>query len=445
MTLNPGGVERLYLDFDSFFASAEQHFNSALRGRPVGVVPLDSPHTGCIAISREAKALGVKGNASIKDARRLVPEIVFVVARPDVYVRLHDRILDAIESCVPVAHVRSIDEVVCHLLPCGANERAILAQQIKATLRTQFSDVLTCSIGFAPTELLAKIAAEMEKPDGHVHLVMSDLPARLQDLPLQKLPGVSDGMMGRLNAADIHDFRALWDMAPKQARSIWGNVEGERFWYELHGIHAQRPATVKRMFSHSRMLPRDWRGTDELRSCARQLTMSAARRLRRARMRATTLTLSFRGGPRPMSNGRDPKLRWLQDVGCLPSRDDHTFLRLLSHALTQFQSDTPFSPRSVAVTLHGLTDEAVLSVDLFSGIAEAGGPSADDQKKVWEGLSDMTDDLRRRFGPSAISLGSDREVPGGYLGGKIAFGRIPDKADFGTAPVADGDTHFCSF
>ncbi|WP_338151132.1 hypothetical protein [Roseivivax marinus] len=60
------GIERLYLDFDSFFAAAEQHFNADLRGRPVGVVPLDSPHTSCIAVSRQAKARGVKSGASIR-------------------------------------------------------------------------------------------------------------------------------------------------------------------------------------------------------------------------------------------------------------------------------------------------------------------------------------------------------------------------------------------
>ncbi|MBM2343399.1 type VI secretion protein ImpB, partial [Marivita cryptomonadis] len=66
-------VERLYLDFDSFFASAEQHFNAELRGRPLGVVPLDSPHTGCIAVSREAKARGVKSGATIRAARQVIP------------------------------------------------------------------------------------------------------------------------------------------------------------------------------------------------------------------------------------------------------------------------------------------------------------------------------------------------------------------------------------
>ncbi|SEQ89520.1 DNA polymerase-4, partial [Loktanella sp. DSM 29012] len=105
------GIERLYLDFDSFFASAEQHFNPDLRDRPLGVIPLDSPHTGCIAVSRQAKALGVKSGATIAKAREIIPDMIFVVARHDVYVRLHKRILDVIETVVPVVHVRSIDEV----------------------------------------------------------------------------------------------------------------------------------------------------------------------------------------------------------------------------------------------------------------------------------------------------------------------------------------------
>ena len=114
--------ERLYLDFDSFFASAEQHFNPALRGRPVGVIALDSAHTGCIAVSREAKRLGVKANVPARDARLLVPDMIFVVARPDIYVRLHKRILAAIETVLPIQHVRSIDEVVCALLPSEGRE-----------------------------------------------------------------------------------------------------------------------------------------------------------------------------------------------------------------------------------------------------------------------------------------------------------------------------------
>jgi DNA polymerase-4 len=86
-------IERLGLDFDSFFATAEQHFNPALRDRPIVVVPLDTINTGCIAISREVKARGLKSNASIRDAQRFIPDMIFVVARHDVYVRLHRRII----------------------------------------------------------------------------------------------------------------------------------------------------------------------------------------------------------------------------------------------------------------------------------------------------------------------------------------------------------------
>ena len=91
------GIERLYLDFDSFFASAEQHFNPDIRSRPVGVVPMDSPHASCIAVSREAKARGVKTGATIVAAREIIPDMIFVVARHDVYVRLHKRILEVID------------------------------------------------------------------------------------------------------------------------------------------------------------------------------------------------------------------------------------------------------------------------------------------------------------------------------------------------------------
>jgi DNA polymerase-4 len=260
------GVERLYLDFDSFFASAEQHFNPSLRGKPVGVVPLDSPTTSCIAVSQEAKALGVKSGARITDARALVPDMIFVVARHDVYVRLHNRILDVIDTCLPIASVRSIDEVVCHLTASEAAEGPGLSKRIKAALAAKFSAGLTCSIGMAPTELLAKIGAEMHKPNGFALIQAEDLPAALDHLALKKLPGVADGMIGRLNRSGVYTFADLWGLAPKQARAIWKSVEGERFWNGLHGYHFERPETVKSMFGHSRVLPKEWRNPEQAKS-----------------------------------------------------------------------------------------------------------------------------------------------------------------------------------
>ena len=116
----PGGVERLYIDFDSFFATAEQHLQPHLRGRPVGVIPIDTPNTGLIAASREAKRLGIKRGMWVREARTVCPDIALVAARHEKYVALHKEIVRAVERVLPVAAVRSIDEMVCALAANGA-------------------------------------------------------------------------------------------------------------------------------------------------------------------------------------------------------------------------------------------------------------------------------------------------------------------------------------
>ena len=439
-------VERLYLDFDSFFATAEQHFNPALRGRPVGVVPLDSPNTSCIAISREAKTRGLASGVSIREARSKIPDMIFVVARHDVYVRLHHRILESIEECLPIAHVRSIDELVCHLLPKQAAEGNMLAERIKSELAKRFSDVLTCSIGMASTELLAKIAAEQHKPDGICTIHDNDMPQILNHMPLRQLPGISDGIERRLEKARVHTFAELWQLGPKQCRAIWHNVEGERFWNELHGNHAERPETQKRMFGHSRMLPGDWRSAAKVSICARQLCMSAGRRLRRTQWRATRLTLSFRGVKTHLQrNEKLARLHWMEELPFAAARDDHTFLQALRTGLANSETSLTFAPHSVSVTLHGLVDTALTTSDMFDTQMDDNATRTPEQERhKWEKLSDVMDRLRADYGPMAITLGPRDEIPGGYVGAKIAFGRIPDSTDFNSNPVPDGATHFCS-
>ncbi|MEE4210350.1 MAG: hypothetical protein V2I43_13925 [Parvularcula sp.] len=430
----------LYLDFDSFFASAEQHFNPSLRGKPIGVVPLDVRGTGCIAISREAKALGVPGNVSVIKARAAAPDMVFVVARPDTYVRLHHKILAATETCLPVASVRSIDELVCELLPSEQVRAIDLARQIKTTLLHEFSEALTCSIGLAQTELLAKIAAEMNKPDGLVVFDQKALPKKIADLPLGDIPGISSGIAARLAAANIRDSLALWNMSAKQCRALWGSIEGERFWNALHGLPYERPETEKRMFGHSRMLPLDWRSPDKVHDCARQLLLSAARRLRRHDLRASKLTLSARGGGYRSERRRKPDdKRWNCEISIRPASDDRALLHGLAQATATYQREVRFAPRSISVVLHGLADAKVVQGELFAPL-ECGHSQ---ERARSERLSSALDQLRERHGPVAATMGMHASMPGGYLGGKIAFGRIPDSEDFNEPASADHETHFC--
>ncbi len=411
----PTHTEKLYLDFDSFFASAEQQLNPALQGRPVAVVPLDSPHTSVIAASRQAKPFGIKTGTSVAEAKQKCPDIVFIEARPDIYVKLHNRILETIERCVPIAAVRSIDEVACNLLQSEARDASGLAARIKRALHDEIGPILTCSIGISVNELLAKIAAEMDKPDGFVLLDHADLPGRLFDLELRDLPGISKGMTARLGEAGVSDIRGLWDLAPKHARAIWNSVEGERFVAALHGYAVEKPETIKRMFGHGRNLPPDWRAPEKVLQCARLLSLSAARRLRRSHYRAGAMsyTVGVRRDSRVTLEGQ-----------FRPARDDHTFLNCLNdlHA-KMIAAGEMRNISSVTVVLHDLSAEEEASRDLFDTGASVR------QRGQWERVSDVLDKIRVRHGSKALNLGPNNG-PGNYIGSKIAFGRIPEPEDF---------------
>lgn len=414
----PAGLETLYLDFDSFFASAEQLLQPGLRGRPVGIVPLESAATSLIAVSREAKAVGIRTGTKVREARRLCPDIVLIAARHDVYVRLHRRIVDVIDSVVPVKAVRSIDEMVSTLLDNEQARALDLARDIKAALARQIGPTLTCSIGLAPNELLAKIGAEMNKPDGLVAILPEGLPGRILHLPLTDIPGIASGNADRLARAGVIDMTGLWALAPKQLRAIWGGVEGERFWALLHGYAMERPPTRRGMFGHSRILPWDWRDTDCTRDCARLLLVKAARRMRRDGYAARLLTLSLRA-----EDGQ----RWSTEKELVPAcREDHTVLEALNElfgrAKRQYRARRS---KSVAVMLHGLVRQEEAGADLFTTAAEDGN------RARWGRLADVGDRLSARYGRDILTLGLQHQPPGGYAGGKIAFGRIPDLADFG--------------
>lgn len=414
----PIGLETLYLDFDSFFASAEQLLRPELRGRPIGVIPLESEATSLIAASREAKTYGIKTGTKVRDARLICPDIRLVPARHDVYVRLHRRIVAVVDTVVPVRAVRSIDEMTATLLDNEQTRAPDLARQIKGALAAQIGPSLTCSIGLAANELLAKIGAEMNKPDGLVVLLPADLPGKLLHLPLTDIPGIAQGNAERLARAGISDMAGLWNLAPKQARAIWGGVEGERFWALLHGFALEREPTRRGMFGHSRVLPWNWRSPDCTRDCARLLLAKAARRMRREGYAARALTLSLKS-----EDGQ----RWSAEKPLIPAcREDHAILAVLNGLFQQARrAYTPRRSKSVAVMLHGLVRHDELRNDLFVDAVQQAS------RDKWERLAELGDSLSARYGRDILTLGLQPQPPGGYAGGKIAFGRIPDLADFG--------------
>jgi DNA polymerase IV len=170
-------VQWLFLDLNAFFASCEQQENPVLRGQPVIVVQTLTDSAVAIAASYAAKAFGIKTGTLMREARQLCPAVIPVQANHRLYTEYHERILKAVDTCLPVEKVCSIDEMACRLM---GTERQVavareLAVKVKRALREQVGECLTCSVGIAPNVFLGKVGSDLQKPDGLVVITNDDL------------------------------------------------------------------------------------------------------------------------------------------------------------------------------------------------------------------------------------------------------------------------------
>ena len=100
-------LNAIYVDFNSYFASVEQQLRPELRGKPIGVLAVMAETTCCIAASYEAKAFGIKTGTGVRDARKMCRDIIFVEARPPLYVEYHHKLIEIVESCTHVCQSAS--------------------------------------------------------------------------------------------------------------------------------------------------------------------------------------------------------------------------------------------------------------------------------------------------------------------------------------------------
>ena len=410
-----GALRYLVLDLNAYFASVEQQENPRLRGRPVAVVPMaDTDSTCAIAASYEAKRQGVTTGTRIYEARRLCPGLITVPARHDLYVDYHGRLMAEIANHLPIHKEMSIDEAACRLIgsECEPENARKIARAIKAGIRLRVGECLSCSIGIAPSMLLAKIASNMEKPDGLVVLEAKDLPGRLLDFKLTDLPGIALNREAYLKRAGVTDIAAFWALAPKEARMVWGSVGGERYWYELHGFDLPEFATARRSIGHSRVLAPAMRTPVRARLVARALLLKAAVRLRRYGYAAGGLGLSARS---------EWRSRFIEETNFAPTQDSFLLLNRLD-ALWR-RNEPRESLILVSIWLTRLTPVETRARDLFIARRPDGLTRGE---ALWRAI----DKLGRKYQGGIVAPASQRGLSLQYLGAKIAFTRVPDSIEF---------------
>lgn len=401
----------LFLDMNSFFASVEQHDRPELRGRPVAVIPTETEHTCCIAASYDAKRRGVTVGTMVRDARKLCPGIAIVKARPDFYVDMHKRLMKITERHAPITKRYSIDEWAIRLVGREHAPDAALdiGRAIKDDFR-RFGPCLTCSVGIAPTRLLAKIACELRKPDGLTVLDTADLPDALEHLDLTDLPGISRGMLARLHRHGVRTIRQLWDLSKPMARQAWGSVQGEHWWLGFHGIDAPEVKTHRSSMSHAHVLPPEFRSDRGAHGIMTRLLHKAAARLRYHGYFAHGLHASVR---------YEADHRWSDGIDLPACQDTRTvlqhFQRLWDRRPDVFSSGQAGAPKHVSIALTGLTADSQTTPILF--------PQATRDRR----LAAAMDQLNRSFGTHTVYFAGMHHFRH-PMDDKIAFGRVPDEA-----------------
>jgi DNA polymerase-4 len=415
----------LFVDLNSYFASCEQEARPELRGRPVGVVPMMADTTCCIAASYEAKAFGVRTGTIVADAKRLCPDIVLVEARHELYTEFHHRIVEAVESCVPVTAVCSIDEMACRLI---GRERPLLAaidlgMRVKATIRERVGTMLRSSVGLATNRYLAKIASDMEKPDGLVALPLDLLPEALRQLTLRDLPGIGAKTEKRLNDKGIRTMEQLLALDCEQAGQLWGSVWGERLWHWLRGEDFDMSETEHlKSISHQHVLAPDMRTAEKAWAVAHKLLHKAAMRLRANGLWAGTIGLAIGFAPLPgesnaVSNFGVPKRGWKGEIKLSECQDNQTLIAALTRLWATKPKGSEFDhPYFIGVHLGELVPDRLHSLNLFDGLE-------DTQSRTR--LLAIMDQLNNKYGMSTLApatmLTAYKAAPT-----RIAFHSIPD-------------------
>ncbi|HSG93384.1 MAG TPA: DNA polymerase [Methylotenera sp.] len=400
-------LNALYVDFNSYFASVEQQLVPALRGKPIGVLAVMAETTCCIAASYEAKAFGVKTGTIVSDARKLCPDIVFVEARPPVYVEYHHKLIEMVESCTHVEKVLSIDEMVCkltgsHQLPENALK---LAAKIKQVLARNAGDYIKCSIGIAPNTYLAKVASNMQKPDGCVLIQPHELPQRLFGLKLRDLNGIGKQMEARLARYKITTVEQLYAANRQQLQTAWGSIEGERMYDKLRGLEPYYVKNARSSLGHSHVLPPEQRNEAGVRAVLHRLLQKACMRMRSYDLLASRVSakIKFRNMP-----------SWTMESAISPTDNTLQLIDALEQFL-QHYPNTKHEPYAVGISFSALVTAEEAARDLFQITP------LENVKK----LNKAIDTLNLKFGKNTIYFGGAhdalKDAPM-----RIAFNHIPD-------------------
>ncbi|MEQ8839165.1 MAG: hypothetical protein RID07_20335, partial [Lacipirellulaceae bacterium] len=278
-----------------------------------------------------------------------------------------------------------------------------LATQVKQAIYDQVGECLRSSIGIAPNPFLAKIASNMQKPDGLVLIGKDELPERLYPLELEDLPGIGRNMHRRLQKCGIRTVRQLCSLSRQEMKLAWKSILGEQYWLMLRGDVYQKKEPVRRTVGHSHVLPPSLRNDEGSYAVLVRLLHKAAARLRRMKCSASRMEIKLKYLGEMPSWKVKPYLGRVQDT-----------CTLLHHLNRHWQQRPPGgTPLQAAITLLDIRPAAQIPLPLF------------EEDRRGKRATEAMDLVNEKLGLNSLyfaSMHDTREA----APMRIAFTRIPD-------------------
>lgn len=284
----------MHIDMDAFYASVEQKDNPELRGKPV-IVGGSGMRGVVSASSYEARKFGVRSAMPTFQAKRLCPQGIFVAGRMWRYKEVSREVMEVLHSFSPLVEQASVDEAY---LDAGGLARVFgpvedMARKLKEAVHAKTG--LTCSVGLAPVKFLAKIASDMNKPNGLTVIRPEDVIPLLAEMPVERIPGVGGKTLlelrrlGVVFAADVTRYpRGFWERRFGKAGGVLHDRASGLDGREVTPFEPPKSESAENTFETD-TLDRDFLATWLLRQAER-----VGRNLRRQKLAGRTVTLKVK-------------------------------------------------------------------------------------------------------------------------------------------------------
>ncbi len=291
----------LHVDMDAFYAAVEQRDHPELRGKPVIVGSPPNKRGVVSAASYEARRFGVHSAMPSRTAFKRCPHAVFLPVRMEHYVAVSRQVRQVFLQITPMMEPISIDEAFLDVRSALSiwSTATDAARELKRRIRQELH--LTASVGVAPNKFLAKLASDLDKPDG-LTVVPTDpaqIKAFLAPLPARRIWGVGRVTAARLAQHNITTIGQIQALTPAEMSRLLGVGGGYHIWRLAQGQDdrpVQADKTPEKSISNEETFPEDCSDPAIVRQTLIELTEKVGRRLRRTGRSARVVQIKVRFG-----------------------------------------------------------------------------------------------------------------------------------------------------